>query len=375
TYEECEILEMPVQEHFSQAPPDGLYSMEYFQLLSEHLQIDPVAAVSDAESLYLQNLLSYPRTSSTKFPADLDVYQLFNQIQDNLIEIFGSFAVTPEDIIPNIQETLERGKAIGNHVPIIPTGKAPPQELKNTRKGKVYQFICYYFMASFMKPYEYVKETVTFSIGGKYKFYYSFYKTINEGFTKALPCMKVQTIEEEIFSKHFIPGKKFHCSTNFIPVPHPRYFSESMLIKKMEEYNIGTDGSVPEHLKNLRESSYAVVVNTATIIDEYRRIRQYLPTALGIKLIEAYERSIPELIDPAFRGRFIQEINDIAAGNADFNKVFDKYLNLILKHYKLFSDNFNGDKMLGDFEKFFKLKPPPPEELNNDPKLKVLLEK
>uniref|UniRef100_A0A914YAX7 Uncharacterized protein n=1 Tax=Panagrolaimus superbus TaxID=310955 RepID=A0A914YAX7_9BILA len=71
---------------------------------------------------------------------------------------------------------------------------------------------------------------------------------------------------------------------------------------------------------------------------------------LGIYLAESYEFAIPEIIDPNYRAKFIQDICKIASGDKDFVEVFDRNLKEIWKNFKKFANNFDPSKI--DFDKF-----------------------
>ena len=120
----------------------------------------------------------------------------------------------------------------------------------------------------------------------------------------------------------------------------------------MEKKNIGTDGSILSHIKNLSARGYVRV-------DEHKRI---IPTKLGIPLIDVLNKVVPEIIKPENRAKIEEFVSQIETGekkfyeaiNTDVFKITIKVLP-ILFNIDIISKipNFKNNKKLLLFYIFF----------------------
>jgi DNA topoisomerase-3 len=58
----------------------------------------------------------------------------------------------------------------------------------------------------------------------------------------------------------------------------PKALTEADLITKMDNNGIGTDATIHEHIKTVQERGYAT-----------KETQYFLPTPIGLSLVEAYE--------------------------------------------------------------------------------------
>ena len=111
----------------------------------------------------------------------------------------------------------------------------------------------------------------------------------------------------------------------------------------MEKKNIGTDGSIPSHIKNLTNRGYVKV-------DEHRRI---IPTKLGVVLIDALNKVVPGIVLPENRAKIEHFVKQIETGEKKFDEAIDSALSFYKK--KLEYCISNVDKIKNEFGKYFKL--------------------
>lgn len=110
----------------------------------------------------------------------------------------------------------------------------------------------------------------------------------------------------------------------------------------MEKNGIGTDASIPVHIKNISERNYVTV-------DSQKR--SLLPTKLGIALINGYHRIDPDLALPSVRSNIERYIDTIAKGKLSFEQVVDFSLDAFHKKFVYFRENIG--KMDDLFEASF----------------------
>uniref|UniRef100_A0AC35GRK6 DNA topoisomerase n=1 Tax=Panagrolaimus sp. PS1159 TaxID=55785 RepID=A0AC35GRK6_9BILA len=341
-FENCEVISETISTSLSVEALPGLNTFELLIYMSRYHSLSSSDVAYIAQRLYDQGLITYPRTESTKFPF------YAGELVQNVLKTFKYRTVgIVENINPNlkifIDAAMSKGIDKGDHPPIIPTFKCPTRKITQmeTNEALVYSFICCRFLASFMQEYTYFKETTIFGIEDC-KFEYSCFKAGEDGFTKVLPKLKVKTIEEDQeISRNFILGQKILCDIQIKEIPPPKLLHEWELIKKMEENNVGTDGTIPTHISTLQKTGY---------VEADEKSREITPTLLGIYLMDSYKTCIGEAIDPKFRAKFIKDINGIASGENDFIEVFDRSLKEIWKNYKKFAANFDSTKI--DLDKF-----------------------
>ncbi len=77
----------------------------------------------------------------------------------------------------------------------------------------------------------------------------------------------------------------------------------------MEKNNIGTDASIPGHIKNIVDRAYVDIVTPG---------RSLRPTPLGYALIKGFCEIDPELALPMVRSNIESSCALIAKGKADF---------------------------------------------------------
>ena len=104
----------------------------------------------------------------------------------------------------------------------------------------------------------------------------------------------------------------------------PDYITEAELIGEMEKYNIGTNGSIPNHINNLLRRGYVRV-------NKHKRI---IPTKLGVTLIEALNKVCPEIIMPENRAKIEEFVNQIETGEKNYDEVIKLALDFYEKKLK-----------------------------------------
>jgi len=86
----------------------------------------------------------------------------------------------------------------------------------------------------------------------------------------------------------------------------------------MEENGIGTDASIPSHIKNIIERGYVTVEAKWTLV----------PTALGLALAWGICEIDPELILPSVWSNIEKSCESIAKGEINQQVVIDHVINI-----------------------------------------------
>ena len=246
-----------------------------------HFGFPPTQSLGIAERLYLDALISYPRTSSQKLPTTIG----YREILSGLSKIpqyakHSNALLSTEALRPN-----EGKKTDPAHPAIYPTGVSPKRRLE-PREQKVFDMIVKRFMASFGSAAIKESEKVTvkvddlrFLIRGSRileKGWVEFYEPYSKLEETILPPISV---EQKATFKRALAEKKF-------TQPPPRY-NPGSLLGLMEEENIGTKATRAEILDTLYRRGYI-------------KSERITATSLAFKITELLLKYCPRVIDVAF---------------------------------------------------------------------------
>lgn len=115
--------------------------------------------------------------------------------------------------------------------------------------------------------------------------------------------------------------------------PPPKLLSEADLISLMDKTGIGTDATIHEHIKVIQERQYAQKENN-----------HFLPTQVGVYLIEAYKGIGVELYKPYLRAQMEKDLSVVAFGDKTKDEVVYSCLNEMLKLFQRVENS--KDKMM-----------------------------
>ena len=143
----------------------------------------------------------------------------------------------------------------------------------------------------------------------------------------------------------------------------PDYLQESELIALMDEHGIGTDASIPQHIKNIQERNYVDVCGPS--VDGERgqviKVRKFfgknsrgggqqqqqerptsrhmVPRGFGLAFLSCFEELDRELCEPRIRAYMEQQVSKIATGETEKEEVVSGNLKLFLDKFIIFRDN------------------------------------
>ena len=252
-------------------------------------------------------LITYLRTDSTRISEEAD-----KNVREFIREKFGEEyeAEASED------KNDSKGKKIQDaHEAIRPTNiQITPDSLKgqvSAEQYKLYKLIYERFVASRMKPAQYSIYSVTVDASGEtfkaststvvFPGYQSIYATEED---KVKKIAKLESIEKDA---------KLECS-DVKAIQHftepPAHFTESLLVRTMEENGIG------------RPSTYAptisLLLSRRYIVKEQKNI--YI-TELGQAVDNVMEKAFPEIVDVEFTANMESLLDGIGEGICDWKVV------------------------------------------------------
>lgn len=232
----------------------------------------PARAMRAAESLYLDGLISYPRTDNTVYPPSLD-------LRGSLEALAGwqPVATTAARLAKQGKYTPTQGKKrTTDHPPIYPVG-VPKKELSGDQ-AKVYDLVVRRFLATLLPAAVVEGQRVDVRIGHE-PFLARGSRVASPGF---LEVYEKYAAKRERPLPALQPGDVLQVrdlrSESKETQPPSRY-GQGPLIEKMEELSLGTKATRADIIQHLYDRNYV-------------RDNPVEPTELGVALITAFDAAM-----------------------------------------------------------------------------------
>lgn len=309
--------------------PMALNTVELLKAATRGLGMSPHETMHVAESLYLSGLISYPRTETTDYAKGFDIRGTLSQHTTH-----PDWGYIARDILQKHKEGQgqrpRRGEDAGDHPPITPTRCATRADLHGN-SWRVYELVTRWFLGSVATDCEYELTSVTLSVGDEPLAEYfttSSQNTIDPGFTLAMPWLAPNDSARLLVEL----GDKVRiisCQLSQHDTQPPGLLTEAELISLMEEHGIGTDASIPMHIRNIVGRGFARVGPRRTLE----------PLPLGVALIHGYNTVDPELWLPTMRARVEKMLDKISTGEADYRAVVVHALRIFRAKFMYFLKN------------------------------------
>ncbi len=254
-------------------------------------------------------LITYMRTDSPNVASEA-----IKGVRSHILKEFGSDYLPPK---PNVYKLKKHAQAA--HEAIRPTlishSPVSLQAFLTPDQYKLYELIYRRFIASQMTPARYLVTTANI-MAEKYLFTVSGSTTLFDGFTALYNQDNDEEKEKNALPK--LEKDEILDLVKIMPSQHftkpPARFSDSSLVKALEENGIG------------RPSTYAPIIYTLTLRDYARRIKGYFhPTELGFKVCEMLVEYFPKVMDEKFTALMEDELDEIEEGRLAGLKVLGDF--------------------------------------------------
>jgi len=291
----------------------GTLQTEAYRLFS----INPKNTLSIAQNLYTTGLISYPRTSSQKLPAKLNLKKVLNALAKNTsyadkVKIVLGF----KKLVPN-----EGKKDDPAHPAIYPTGlKAGKLE---DWEFKIYDLIVKRFLATFGKPA--VRESMNLSVNvgeeifvavgmrtkekNWFELYEPYAKQKEEDWPDFIKGENLKIYRLDMLKKETLP---------------PKRYTPASIINELEKRGLGTKSTRAEIVDSLHQRNYAHGESLTV-------------TEMGMRIIETLQKYCPEIIDENLTRHFEEDMDAIMEKKKSKDEVLDeakKVLGKLLKEFK-----------------------------------------
>ncbi len=277
---------------FQQMPPLpfdlGSLQSEAYRLF----RYTPMRTSSIAQRLYLDALISYPRTSSQKLPPAIGCQAILRQLG----RIHDYRNLTAELLAKPTLKPIEGKKEDSAHPAIYPTGNLPERVLDRAEKN-VWDLVVRRFMAVFGDPAIRQSITVTISINGN-QFQLNGRRTLEEGW---LRFYKPHVQSEDALLPPMKEGQKVSVKKVILEDKFskpPSRYNPSSLLRRMEKEEIGTKATragiiqTLHNRKYIREERIVVTDLGFEVIDV---LKKYCPTVVSIELTRKLEERMNEI--------------------------------------------------------------------------------
>ncbi len=252
----------------------------------------PRGTLNIAERLYLEALISYPRTSSQKLPSVINYKAILTGLsKDRNYKDLALGLLKKTELKP-----LEGKKTDPAHPAVYPTGNLPERALSDPER-KIFDLVVRRFMAVFGDPA--VKQSMRVSIEvNDHLFYLRGRQVLEAGWLRFYePYAKTEEVllppikeGETIRLKHVIREDKFIN-------PPPRY-NPSSLVSKMEETGIGTKATRADIVETLYRRGYITerrIFVTSLGFDVAETLSKYSPTVVSLELTRDLEEKMEQI--------------------------------------------------------------------------------
>jgi DNA topoisomerase I len=285
-------------------------------------KLSPSQTLATAQTLYLDGLISYPRTSSQKVPESVQPKSILKSLERHFPLAKNATRKVP----------VEGKKSDPAHPSIYPTGEH--KELEGAQE-KLYELIVKRFIALFYEDAitENKNVTITSLEDSKIKFKSSGLKVSEEGWTKVYPATLQERDVPTLSGKVKIDEIKFEEKET----QPPKRYTPTSLITTLEKKNLGTKATRSSIVDTLFDRGYL----------DGQSIKA---TPLGLSLIESLEKYSPIIIDENLTRKLEEKMEEI---QEDYTKDHDSRESLEEKEKKVIED---AKRIITDISKEFKTK-------------------
>jgi DNA topoisomerase-1 len=304
---EIEKIEMKEVRQMPPLPFDlGSLQSEAYRLF----RYTPMRTSIIAQRLYLDALISYPRTSSQKLPPVIG----YKAILKKLVGIHEFMEQAAELLAKPVLKPNEGKKEDPAHPAIYPTGNLPERSLYSTEKN-VWSLVVRRFIAVFGDPAIRQSVKVTISVNGN-KFHLDGSRTLEEGW---LRFYKPYVRLEDRLLPPMENGQKVRVQGVVLEdkfTQPPSRYNPSSLLRRMEKEEIGTKATRAGTMQTL----YA---------RKYIREERIEVTDLGFEVVDVLKKYCPTVVSLELTRKLEERMNEIQQGKETRKNVLQETVEIL----------------------------------------------
>lgn len=295
-------------------------------------KLGPGYTLAIAEKLYLQALISYPRTSNQKLPPSIGYRRIISDL--SRIGSYGkltSMLLSKDRLVPN-----EGRMSDPAHPAIYPTGVAPRQKLSGL-EFKVYDLIVKRFLATFADSAISRHTSVSICVSGHvfkaegrtplYEGWIVFYK----------PYVKLEQRElPELHKGEVLENLGVEMEQKF--TQPPLRYNQASLLAKMEQEQIGTKGTRADIIVTLFKRNYIASSKGGIEV-----------TDLGFAVVDSMRSFVPAIVSTELTRSIEKQLEKVEQRSADGVSVIEQAVDKLVESLAAFMDKESDiGKKIGD---------------------------
>ncbi len=309
---QLEVAESEARDmYISPPPPFNLPDLQYEA--SRVYGYSPSKTLSVAEELYLESLISYPRTNSQRLPSTLNNREIIS----NLSRIKEYSELAKELLSKDVLTPTMGEKDDPAHPAIYPTGYMPPRNVK-VEALKVYDLIVRRYLSSFAEP-AHVRRVRNVFVFDSFRFSLSGSKVLSAGWLKYYPFVRwaskevprlksgdmVEVVEVRVLNTYTRP---------------PQGYTKTSMLKWMESVGIGTEATRAEIIENLFKRNYLKTSSKHVEV-----------TDIGLQVVKVLNNFFTDLVSVELTRKFEALLNNIIKGSVTRSSVISEAKQILKK--------------------------------------------
>jgi DNA topoisomerase-1 len=302
-----------------QDKPPAPFNTTALMSASSSAGMTPARAMRAAESLYLDGLISYPRTDNTVYPPSLDLHASLRELAQ-----WQPVSATAARLAAQDKLTPSRGKKrTTDHPPIYPVG-VPRRELSGDQ-AKVYDLVARRFLATLLPPAVIERQRVDISLGPEPFLAYGA-RVATLGY---LEVYEKYAAKRDRPLPPLRPGdtlKVLDVRSEAKETQPPGRYGQGKLLEKMEELGLGTKATRADIIQHLYDRNYV-------------RDNPVEPTELGMALIAAFDAAMEQapvdISSSEMTAKLEQEMDRISEGSLRREDVVRESQDMLEQAWKL----------------------------------------
>lgn len=335
--EKYAILEDIRREEVYVQPPTPFNTTKALKTITKILPITAKTAMKIMEDLYLDTLISYPRTDTDRYSPSFPHREFISKFLKSRIHSVYAEEILRKDVLQPRQGKVFKG----DHEPITPIDVAEPGDtrFKTRNHWEIYNIIVRRYLALFMPPAKELKIDLLFLIN-KEKFTTNIAVLLERGFMKVWPWAEKEYTPlsklPELATKNQYPIRKIFIEEK--KTKPPSRLTESNLLATMQKLNLGTKSTRPQHIETNKKRGYIV-----------RRGKSLYCSKIGWILASNLEKIWPDFVLPKFTAKIEEMLQKVMDGSINWSSVVEDAREEFLNMFDKLREN--KEKIVKEIEK------------------------